>query len=53
MACAASPYRQLRILALHAQQMMLDSDLAQLSGVETRVLITPPEPHKVTAALFI
>lgn len=33
------PVIQSRILALHEQRVMLDADLAQLYGVETRVLV--------------
>ena len=36
---ALQPVIQSRILALREQRMMLDADLAQLYGVETRVLV--------------
>ena len=36
---ALQPVIQSRILALREQRVMLDADLAQLYGVETRVLV--------------
>ena len=36
---ALQPMIQSRILALREQRVMLDADLAQLYGVETRVLV--------------
>ena len=36
---ALQPLIQSRILALREQRVMLDADLAQLYGVETRVLV--------------
>lgn len=39
MSAALQPLIQSRILALREQRVMLDADLAQLYGVETRVLV--------------